>query len=185
MPLTRVSPPAAMPVTLDDLKRTVMVDFDDDDELLTGLLEAAVARLDGVNGILGRCLMAQVWDQTFPNWSPVMKLAFPNVSDIAVSYVDGDGNTQQLDASSFEVIDPVSQPEIVFKPDFAAPDLTDSSLMPITVRFTAGFGGAEDCPAPLEQAILFMAASLYDPGLFSQAGERAEMLYKPYVRSFS
>lgn len=65
MNLTRVVAPAGPVVPLDDLKAYLRVDHDHEDILITALEQAAVAKLDGFRGILGRCILPQTWAVTF------------------------------------------------------------------------------------------------------------------------
>lgn len=59
----RVTPPAEPPVSLEEAKAHLRVDFGDDDLYVAGLIEAATAHLDGWSGILGRALVTQTWRQ--------------------------------------------------------------------------------------------------------------------------
>src|SRR5690606_10673336 len=59
----RVTPPAIQPVTLAEAKLHLRVDHDDEDALISNLIQAATGHLDGWTGILGHCLVEQVWRQ--------------------------------------------------------------------------------------------------------------------------
>lgn len=61
---TLITPPADMPVTLDEAKAHCRVDGLEDDALITGLIAGAVGHLDGWTGVLGRCIMPQTWRVT-------------------------------------------------------------------------------------------------------------------------
>lgn len=59
-----VTPPASLPVTLEFVRdRCRISDFVDDVQLEMAI-RAAVARLDGFTGVLGRCIMPQTWRVT-------------------------------------------------------------------------------------------------------------------------
>ena len=53
--LTRISAPAALPVSLEELKAHLRVEHAEEDAALTRLLGAATSALDGPTGQLGRC----------------------------------------------------------------------------------------------------------------------------------
>ena len=58
-----VTPPAETPVSRTEAKAHLRVDGTGDDDLIDGLIDAAVAHLDGYTGILGRCMVTQTWRQ--------------------------------------------------------------------------------------------------------------------------
>jgi hypothetical protein len=57
-----INPPTEPVLTLADAKPHLRVDHNDDDSLITALIAAATARLDGRDGILGRWLRQQTWE---------------------------------------------------------------------------------------------------------------------------
>lgn len=56
-----ITPPASPVVSLADLKEYLRVDHAEQDALIASLEASAVSDLDGWNGILGRCILAQTW----------------------------------------------------------------------------------------------------------------------------
>lgn len=85
-----VTPPTALPVTLDAVKdhlRIGRLDFDQDD-LLRDLLASAVAYLDGPRGVLGRCIMAQTWAAEV-TCEGTYTLPMPDVTGATVDYGEG------------------------------------------------------------------------------------------------
>lgn len=83
-----VTPPADGLVSLSELKVHLRVDGDDEDALISGLAQAAVAWLDGWNGVLGRAILTQTWRQDFEGAGPHL-LALPDATIISTT-VDGD-----------------------------------------------------------------------------------------------
>ncbi|MCB5412254.1 hypothetical protein [Pseudogemmobacter faecipullorum] len=79
----RVTPPDAPLVSLEDLKKYLRVDFDDDDDEIKGHERVAVAHLDGWRGILGRCIQLQSWSISFPR-PGCHRLPLPDVQSVAV-----------------------------------------------------------------------------------------------------
>jgi hypothetical protein len=76
-----VTPPVSSPVTLAEMKAHLRVDFTDDDDLIAAQQEAAVAYLDAHGGVLGRCIMPQVWAIDVTGPGPHL-LPFPDASGV-------------------------------------------------------------------------------------------------------
>lgn len=157
----RITPPAALPVSLEEFKSHSAIDFVDDDAEASALLDAAVSYLDGYAGVLGRCLVSQDWKQGFADWCARLRLPFPDVSSVSVSYLDESGLSQSVNDALFEVVDDASGCYVRFKDAFASPSLFADAEFPISVEFTAGYGGASDVPAALRVAIKLLAAHWY------------------------
>jgi uncharacterized phiE125 gp8 family phage protein len=86
--VTAPATPLIDPATLRDHLR---VDSTDQDLVIASLTAAAVARLDGWTGILGRAIQSQVWRQEFSGWGDALRLALPDVTEIAVTAQDANG----------------------------------------------------------------------------------------------
>lgn len=56
-----VAGPSLPVVSLDEAKAHLRVSHDDEDDLIRGLIAAATAYLDGLDGVLGRALSPQTW----------------------------------------------------------------------------------------------------------------------------
>jgi hypothetical protein len=82
-----VTPPSELPVRLADLQSHLRIDSDDDLETVEGYAAAAVAYLDGWSGVLGRCIMPQVWKVRA--YAGDVVLPMPDVSDISADYAAG------------------------------------------------------------------------------------------------
>lgn len=157
-----VSGPTDIPVQLSSAKSHLRVDFDDDDILIYDLISAAVAYLDGWSGILGRCLVSQTWSISVSAWSSCIRLPFPDVASVAITYQDADDVGQTVAASDYEIIQDRLGSAVRFKDSFSEPAVHDDTLEPITVTLTAGYGGSGAVPASLKQAILLLVAHWYE-----------------------
>lgn len=158
----RVTPPALMPVSVAEAKRHCRIDFDDDDAFVAALIEAAVAHLDGWSGVLGRCLVNQQWRQVTCALMRTIRLPFPDVSSVVISYVDADDVTHTLEAEDYELLHDQRASLVRLRPSFAAPALADrGDAVQITV--TAGYGAtAADVPAAIRTAILMLVGHFYN-----------------------
>lgn len=159
----RITPPTEPVVVTADMKDHLSVDFDTDNELITGYVQAATDHLDGYAGILGRCLVAQDWQMKLEDW-PIhaLRLPFPDVSVAEITYLDADGAEQSVPDDEFELIETALGTEIRFKDRFSAPSVSDDTDQAITVTFTAGYGDVSDVPAPIKAAIMLLVAHWYE-----------------------
>lgn len=154
----RVTPPADLPVTLQEAKDHTTVDFADDDFLVENLIMAATDHLDGYGGILGRCLVSQEWRQDFAGWDPIFRLPFPDVSAASIEYTDADGNPQTVTPSDYRLIESTRGSLIQFLGRFSRPVHEGN----ISVVFTAGYGEPCDVPWDIKAAICMLVAHWYE-----------------------
>lgn len=158
-----VTPPTAAPVTLVEFKVHLAVTHDDDNALLQGHLDAAVAHVDGWAGILGRCLVAQTWRQDFGNWpyGNCLRLPFPDISSISsVKYSDANDVEQTLAASNYALLHDETGGYLRLIDAFASPALYSDRADPVRVQFVAGYSASGgNVPAAIRTAILLLAAN--------------------------
>lgn len=150
-----VTPPAAAPLTLDEVKAQIRTDSSDEDALLTILIAAAVAYLDGWTGILGRCMVTQTWRRSFDDLARCLRLPLPasNISSITVQASDGTQST--VAGSNYTLQEDELGSFVRFKDSYSFPsDLYETKAVAVT--FTAGFGTAADVPADLKIAMLML-----------------------------
>ena len=95
-----VTAPATSVVELAALKEHLRVDYDEDDNLITALGDAAVANLDGWRGIMGRGIMEQTWSQEYTGWGK-LPLSLPDVKSVVVVGILDDVETA---ATTAEII---------------------------------------------------------------------------------
>lgn len=99
-----ISPPERPPVTLDEAKAHMRVDYDDDDALIEGLVRAATEHLDGWTGILGRCLVEQTWRQDFDRFERELCLPLgPVISIVTVSWRNEAGQVSTVSPSLYDL----------------------------------------------------------------------------------
>jgi uncharacterized phiE125 gp8 family phage protein len=153
--LTLATAPAATPVSLAEARAHCRADTADD-TLLQIYLDAAVAHVDGAEGVLGRCLVTQSWDYKLDCFPDEITVPLPTLQSVtSVKYYDVDGVEQTWDSANYTV----SGQRIV--PVDAWPDFDTDRPYPITVRFVAGYGLAASVPAAIKAAILLLVGDLY------------------------
>ncbi len=155
MGLTLVTPPSEDAVSPYRIFEHLRLDAQPQDEaIFEDYLEVAIARLDGRNGLLGRCLITQVWKLTLPWFPPEIVVPLPPLQSVdQIVYIDDDGNEQTLDSSGYAVYgtDPAT-----IKPAHGTsfPSTRLTHLEAVSITFTAGYGDSmADVPQPIRQAI--------------------------------
>lgn len=101
--ITITTPPAQL-VTLAEAKVALGESGSDRDTLINAMILAAQAELDGPNGWVGVCVAeqtAQIKASSFDE--PEIRLVGGPITDVAVTYLDSDGDTQTLDDQTYIV----------------------------------------------------------------------------------
>ncbi|MDI6834513.1 MAG: head-tail connector protein [Rhizobiaceae bacterium] len=174
----RITPPAVSPVSIDEARAHCRVDSDDDDAVISALIDAAVSHLDGWSGVLGRCLIHQDWRISFGDWPACrfMRLPLPDVSAAMVKYFDSDNVEQTVSASLFTSIEDERGTVVRFGDNLTFPSVYDDRSDGVRVEFTAGYGAAAtDVPPAIRTAILLMVAHWYNNREASAEGPQSEI----------
>jgi uncharacterized phiE125 gp8 family phage protein len=181
-----VDGPDVLPVLLEDVKRHLRVDGDDEDDLIEIYLRAAVTHLDGAEGWLGRAIVAQTWSQQFDAFARSISIDLSPISEIdSVTYLDADGVVQTVAESDYALINgSTASPELRFDDGFSFPATQDQRPV-LTVTFVGGYGDDSAAPEPIKVGIMMMVADMYqsreskvDNGLMVNPTVR--MLLDPY-----
>ncbi len=164
----------------------------EDNELLAALVQSATDHLDGLNGILGRCLINQQWLASFADWPcRLIRLPFPSTSAVVVKYSDADGDEQTLNASEYELLEDTRGSLIRFRTAFTRPTVSSDRSDAVRITMTAGFGTAADVPQAIKLAIMMLAAHWYQTREAATIGVQPHLvpagvsaLLAPYRRMF-
>nr|BDD44651.1 hypothetical protein 3 [Alphaproteobacteria bacterium]BDD46015.1 hypothetical protein 4 [Pseudomonadaceae bacterium]BDD46432.1 hypothetical protein 3 [bacterium] len=163
-----VTPPEILPVSLSEAKLHLRIEPEAvlEDALIEGLISAAVSHLDGWTGILGRCLVEQVWQQDFEGFSRCMHLPLGPV--ISLSTVTSGEDNQPIDSDLFRLsTDAGGRPSITFTSDA-------SFYGPIRITYLAGYRTIpaqagppatpekSTVPQAIKQAILLFVGAWYE-----------------------
>lgn len=161
----QIDGPATKPVTLDDAKRRLRVDGADHDAEISLLVDAAIAVLDGAQGILGRALVSQVWADVltaFPSVSELPVALMPVVDVTAVKYYDVANVERTLPAESYNLIKSFRGGYLQLAHGYTWPATRDRDDA-VTVEYRAGYGeSATDVPADIRLAVLELVAHWFE-----------------------
>ena len=160
---TLVTGPVVNPVSLNEAKQHIRVDFSDDDAVIDGCIRAATSHLDGYAGILGRAIMAQTWSVALAFFPPAIRIPLGDLMSVeSVKYFDPDGVEQTVDPATYYVGKDARGPYIVLKDGETWPD-TAVRYDAVTVTWIAGYGSEPiDVPDAVRHAIKMLAAHFYD-----------------------
>lgn len=167
MGLKLVTPPAEQPISLEEAKRHLRVDFDDDNEIIEAFITAAVDFVDGPGGYLGRALIDQTWDyyfDEFPATGPIEIPLPPLIEILGVFYTDADGTEQEFSSYSSNM---PGNPGKVYLPSGGSWPSIQSVSDAVRVRFRAGYldqnasPPVESVPGSIKSAILIYIGNLY------------------------
>ena len=190
-----ITPPAIQPVTLAEAKLHLRVDHNDEDALIQSLIRAATEHLDGWTGILGRCLVEQVWRQDHDRFAREMSIPLgPVIAVQSITWRDPAGQLNTVPSGSYDLrIDEAGNAVIRFDADYVFPtNLHESRAVAIT--FKAGYPtnpgppATSTVPDPLKVAILLLIGHWYqNREAVSAAGMASlpfavEALIAPYRR---
>ena len=159
-----VTPPVNEPVSLDEAKAALKVDFTDEDDLIGTYITAAREHIEEVTGrALAEQTLRLVLDR-FPcryGSDYALPLPRPPLRTVeSVKYLDGDGTEQTWDPSNYEVITDGTPGAIYAPGGWPAISPRPGS---VRVTLTCGYGGdAEAAPERLLVAIRQLVRHWYD-----------------------
>lgn len=157
-----VTAPSATPISLTEAKAQLDVSYTDKDTLITSLIAAATAYLDGWTGILGRCLVTQTWRQDFDRFNRCLRLPLYPVSTItSVKYDDESDVEQTIAASNYDLLDDDLGAFVRFKDTYSFPSIHDDRPA-VRVTYAAGYASAAAVPDAIKQAMLLLVRHWFD-----------------------
>lgn len=161
-----ITPPSAPVVTWEEAAGHLGLLEDSQQLLVEGMIDAAIASIDGPGGWLGRALGPQTLElRTRCFGAAGLRLLYPPVIDIvSVKYLDGDGAEQTLDAGTYELLGA----DLVPAWDQSWPSIGGHAEA-VRVRYRAGYAAAPPpadplvaaVPATVKAAILLMVGDMF------------------------
>lgn len=176
MRLNRITAPVSKPVSVADVKLHAQIDDSDRDNLITSLIDAAIAKIDGPDGI-GYAMVTQTWQLSMDAFPCNIVLPLWPVADdatIVITYIDTDGADQTLDSSAYRLADGVIAP--AYGTSWPS---TRNIRSAVKVEFTAGSALSavpEDLKNAIKKSVLFWIDNLEAGGKSALQGDVLETL---------
>ncbi len=162
MTLTIVTPPVALPVTVEELKAHLRLEgVPDFDVTLAELVQAATGQIEQR---LARALVTRTLLLRLDAFPAVIELPVCPVRSVeSIAYLDGSGTSRPLPADAFRVYGLGGEAPSVIKPAAGArwPATADRPDA-VSITFVAGMGNPEDVPSEIRAAIRMYAGSLFE-----------------------
>lgn len=159
-PVRTVAPTVSL-LTIADAKTHLRVDHADEDALISGLIDAATAHLDGYAGMLGRALLTQTWTVDFPTFMNRLDIPLGPVQSATVQYYDSLNAQQTLSTSVYAVLSDGLGPYVALKYNQQWPQ-TYTRDDAVKITFVAGYGAtAASVPAAIRAAMLLLIGHWY------------------------
>ena len=137
-------PPAAVPLSVTEAKAHLNYAQSEQDALDFGMVMEATAHVDGPEGILGRCLIAQTLELTadaFPYHCGCIRLPCPPLIGVtSVHHVDQDGAEQLVDQATYQVVGIGDQGRIELAYGQTWPSARAASPRQSNIVYEAGYG---------------------------------------------
>lgn len=169
MTLERITNPVQRAFSLDDAKAHLRVDTTDEDDLIAGMLDAAI---DEAARYTRRAVNQQQYRQTWPAWPDCIELEMaPIVSVDALKYVDEDGNEITVSDDDWDYRRTPAGAVVFFtSTNWTYPTLSTTGPK-VFVEFVAGYdaddGSSGDSdpelkpPAAIKQAIMLTVGHFF------------------------
>ena len=153
--------PASEPVTLQEAKDHLRVDFSDEDDYINTLIKSARGYCEKYTN---KVFITQTWRQNLDYFPNVIKLKVnPVVSLTSLKYYDGDEAQQTITDTSANL-----QKDFLSDVGSLHEGLTNGwpsigdTINPIEIITICGFGAASDVPDDIKHAIKLMVSHLYE-----------------------
>lgn len=168
MTLRIITPPAAEPVSIDEVKQLGRIDAGED--TMFDMLIASARR--SAEDLTGRALILQTWElvlDAFPD-KEIRIGMLPIQSIVSVKYYDPAGALQTMDPADY-VLDVDTLPGWLLPARDVTWPATLDMAQAVIVRFVAGYGNTgADVPAPIRHWIILHAVHAYDNPARVQVG---------------
>jgi uncharacterized phiE125 gp8 family phage protein len=170
--LNVVSSASQQPISLTDAKAHLRVDGDDENSLISSLIDAAVSAVEEETG---RALAAQTWAYSTTISTGCLHLPLSPVTSVSsITYYDTDDVEQSLTVSDFYLLKDNDSAYLEPKDGTVWPT-TKSRADALTVTFVTGY---LSIPPGLRQAVLLLLAHWFENR--EAAGKKLENLPLAY-----
>lgn len=167
MPLTlnRTTDAVAEPILFAEAQAHLRIDTNDEQDHIEALIVAARMHVEEFTDRQLITATRTLKLDTFPSSSCPIELPKPPLASISsVAYLDADGASQTLSASTDYQSDLLSHPgRLLPQPGVLWPETEFERLNAVTIVYTAGYGAAgSSVPRPLRLAMLLLIGQWYE-----------------------
>ncbi len=154
MTVTVITPPAPV-LTLDEVKRHLIVEHHDHNALIQAYMQASVDHIDGPRGWLGRAIGPQTLEMRLDRFEcDFIRLRCPPVIEVvSIKYDDTASAEQTLDASAY-----AADPEGVVRLGATPWPSVSGRRGCLRIQYRAGY---EKLPPSIRSALLLMIGDFY------------------------
>ena len=148
---------------LEELRKHVEIEHNEDDAYLEGLAAAAAAHLTGVDTIWQRVWVSQAWRDFRVAFCDAIPLRLdPVLSVDRLWYLAQDGSERDVPAEDYYLVRMLTGARIVLRSGHDWPNDVADRLDAVRVDYTAGYGPSRaDVPAHVGQALRFLVGHWY------------------------
>lgn len=159
MPVSIITPPSVLPVTLTQIKKHLRIDHATDDDYLTTLAEAATAHIElDIRQLLISRIMRQYSDLPEPGCGLDLEL-YPVINIESVICFDGAGNPVTISSSSYAL----RREQHSFALEFDATFSAEAYPNGLEVDVRCGYGDTGvDIPSNISRALLVLIGHWYE-----------------------
>ena len=155
-----ITPPTVLAVDLALIKKSMVIDGDYMDDVVTGWARGVISALEQE---IGQCLMAQTWRVTLDAFAPEIVLPHPVIDILSVKYIDPAGAEQLLGVSDYRVRASRYQSLLVPSRGARWPATLDDTDV-VTIDVQCGYGATPVAtPDNVQLYILAKLVEQFDP----------------------
>lgn len=159
--LKQTSAPSEDPISTSDFKTHAKIDIADDDAYISALISGAVLELERLCRIQFVIASWTYKIDRFPSSNEIKLFRPPLATVTSIQYIDGDGATQTLSTSIYDVHTTESPGRITLAFDQEWPE-TREEVNAITIVYQAGFATASAVPEDFKHMVKFLVAHWHE-----------------------
>jgi uncharacterized phiE125 gp8 family phage protein len=157
--ISLVSGPTQEPVSLDESKLHLRIDDEDQDQLVSQMIQAA---RDTVEEVTHRALVGRTVDVGFDSFNHTIELPLAPLRTVqSVKYLDTNGDQQTLDSDYYQVDSSRCPGIISLSPQYSWP-ATYGTPGQIVIQIDCGYASRELIPSSLRHCVLLKLEELFD-----------------------
>lgn len=175
-----ITPPAALPVSMEDARTAARVSGTDLDSEIISKVATITEELEHE---IGRAIITQLWRVTLDDFEDAIRLPMPPVRSVtSVKYLDTSGVEQTLDPADYYA-DLITEPSYVVPAAGRAWPTTFDRINAVSVDVVCGYGDTEaSTPSGIKGYILARIAEEFAPAGTPKSEHLCRLLdrYKVY-----